>query len=100
MRCLADAVLDVDIDTREYQATNPGSDEELKTPYLAEDNLDLAAWGRDAVILALPDKILCRVDCAGLCPVCGRDLNVEPHEHEEEPPDSRWGALAELRDRL
>jgi uncharacterized protein len=100
MRCLADAVLDVDIDTREYQATNPGSDEELKTPYLADDNLDLAAWGRDAVILALPDKILCRADCAGLCPVCGRDLNVEPHEHEEEPPDSRWGALAELRDRL
>ena len=100
MRCLADAVLDVDIDTREYQATNPGSDDELKTPYLADDNLDLAACGRDAVILALPDKILCRADCAGLCPVCGRDLNVEPHEHEEEPPDSRWGALAELRDRL
>jgi len=100
MRCLADAVLDVDIDTREYQATNPGSDDELKTPYLADDDLDLAAWGRDAVILALPDKILCRADCAGLCPVCGRDLNVEPHEHEEEPPDSRWGALAELRDRL
>jgi uncharacterized protein len=100
MRCLADAVLDVDIDTREYQATNPGSDEELKTPYLADDQLDLAAWGRDAVILALPDKILCRADCAGLCPVCGRDLNVEPHEHEEEPRDSRWGALAELRDRL
>ncbi|MDX6542546.1 MAG: hypothetical protein QOK32_149 [Gaiellaceae bacterium] len=100
MRCLADAVLDVDIDTREYQATNPGSDEELKTPYLADDQLDLAAWGRDAVILALPDKILCRADCAGLCPVCGRDLNVEPHEHEEEPETSRWGALAELRDKL
>jgi uncharacterized protein len=100
MRCLADAALDVDIDTREYQATNPGSDEELKTPYLADNNLDLAAWGRDAVILALPDKILCRADCAGLCPVCGRDLNVEPHEHEEEPADSRWGALAELRDKL
>ena len=100
MRCLADAVLDVAIDAREYQATNPGSDEELKTPYLADDNLDLAFWGRDAVVLALPDKILCRPDCAGLCPVCGRDLNVEPHQHEEEPADSRWGALAELRDRL
>ncbi len=100
MRCLADAVLDVGIDTREYQANNPGSDEELKTPYLADGNLDLASWGRDAVILALPDKILCHADCAGLCPVCGRDLNFEPHEHEEEPADSRWGALAELRDKL
>ena len=100
MRCLEDAVLDVAIDAREYQATNPGTDDELKTPYLADDNLDLAAWGRDAVILALPDKILCRPDCAGLCPVCGRDLNVEPHEHEEEAAESRWAALAELRDRL
>jgi len=100
MRCLADAVIEVAIDAREYQATNPGLDEELKTPYLADDNLDLAFWGRDAVVLALPDKILCRPDCAGLCPVCGRDLNIEPHEHEEEPADSRWGALAELRDRL
>ena len=100
MRCLADAVVEVAIDAREYQATNPGSDEELKTPYLADDNLDLAFWGRDAVVLALPGKILCRPDCAGLCPVCGRDLNVEPHEHEEEPADSRWGALAELRDKL
>jgi uncharacterized protein len=100
MRCLADAVVEVAIDAREYQATNPGSDEELKTPYVADDKLDLAFWGRDAVVLALPGKILCRPDCAGLCPVCGRDLNVEPHEHEEEPADSRWGALAELRDKL
>jgi DUF177 domain-containing protein len=100
MRCLADAVLDTAISGREYQATNPGSDDELKTPYLADDNLDVSSWGRDAVVLALPDKILCRDDCAGLCPVCGRDLNLEPHEHEEETTDSRWGALAELRDRL
>jgi uncharacterized protein len=100
MRCLEDAVLDVPIDTREYQATNPGGDEELKTPYLVDDQLDLASWGRDAVVLALPDKVLCRPDCAGLCPVCGRDLNMEPHEHEDEPSESRWAALAELRDRL
>ena len=100
MRCLADAVVEVAIDAREYQATNPGSDEELKTPYLADDNLDLAFWGRDAVVLALPGKILCRPDCAGLCPVCGNDLNREPHRHEKAEPDPRWAALAELRDRL
>jgi uncharacterized metal-binding protein YceD (DUF177 family) len=32
--------------------------------------------------------------------MCGRDLNVEPHEHEESEPDSRWAKLAELKDRL
>jgi uncharacterized protein len=98
-RCLADAVLDVPISAREYQATNPDSDE-LRTPYLDEDRLDLSAWARDAVVLALPEQILCRADCAGLCPVCGKDLNAEPHAHEEERTDSRWAALAELRDQL
>jgi len=98
-RCLADAVLDVPISAREYQATNPDSDE-LRTPYLDEDRLDLSAWARDAVVLALPEQILCRADCAGLCPVCGKDLNAEPHTHDEERTDSRWAALAELRDQL
>src|SRR6266542_116233 len=50
-------------------------------------SLDLAGWSRDAVALAPPDKILCRDDGAGLCPVCGKNLNYEPHTHEEERGD-------------
>ena len=99
-RCLDDAVLDLPISAREYQATNPGDAEELTTQYVVDDRLELAAWARDATALALPDKILCRPDCAGLCPVCGRDLNDEPHAHDEEAVDPRWSGLAELRDRL
>jgi uncharacterized protein len=99
-RCLEDAVVDIPVSAREYQATNPGESEELKTPYVEDDQLDLSGWARDAVALALPDKILCRPACAGLCPICGRDLNVEPHDHEEAEGDPRWSALAELRDRL
>ena len=100
MRCLADAGLSLQVASREYQATSPGESDELTTPYLADGRLDLSAWARDAVALALPDKILCRDDCAGLCPVCGGDLNREPHEHEGEAGDPRWAALSELRDRL
>ena len=100
VRCLGDVGLDVAVDDRQYQATDPEDDEELRTPYLQDDRLDLSAWARDAVALALPDQILCREDCAGLCPVCGRDQNVEPHEHEDEGGDDRWAKLAELRDRL
>jgi uncharacterized protein len=99
-RCLDDAVLDLPISAREYQATSPGDAEELTTQYVVDDRLELAAWARDATALALPDKILCRPDCAGLCPVCGRDLNDEPHTHDEEAVDPRWSGLAELRDRL
>lgn len=99
-RCLADAVLEGSSSAREYQASNPAGDPELETPYLADDKLDLSAWAHDALVLALPEKILCKPDCAGLCPVCGRDLNVEPHEHDEQEPDPRWAALAQLRDEL
>jgi DUF177 domain-containing protein len=99
-RCLGDAVLDIPIVAREYQATNPEGSDELRTPYLQDDNLDLAGWARDAIALALPDKILCRADCAGLCPVCGKNLNKEPHRHEEETTDTRWSALESLREKL
>jgi uncharacterized protein len=96
-RCLADAVVERSISTQEYQATN-ADDDELRTPYVVEDRLDLSAWARDALVLALPDQILCRPDCAGLCPVCGKNLNEEPHEHEEETADPRWAALESLRE--
>ena len=98
-RCLDDAVLEVPISAREYQATTPDSDE-LRSPYVVDDKLDLSAWARDAIALELPEKILCREDCAGLCPVCGKDLNDEPHEHEEHESDPRWAALEQLRDQL
>ena len=96
-RCLGDAVLELPIRAREYQDENP-SDEELTTEYVVGNLLELSDWARDAIALALPEKILCRPDCAGLCPVCGKNLNDEPHTHEEERSDSRWAALEALRD--
>jgi uncharacterized protein len=98
-RCLGDAVLEVPIDAREYQAEKP-EDEEMTTPYLVDESLEVSDWARDAVALALPDKILCRDDCAGLCFECGKNLNDEPHVHVEERVDPRWEALEELKDRL
>ena len=93
MRCLAPASLTVEVDAQEYDATDADADEELRSEYVSDGELDVAAWARDQVVLGLPDQILCRPDCAGLCPVCGKDLNVEPHEHAEEAIDPRWAAL-------
>ena len=96
-RCLQDAELALQLRLREYEATKPESDDE-RTEYLDDAGVDLSAWAHDATALALPDKILCRPDCAGLCPVCGKDLNAEPHEHVEERSDPRWAALEALRE--
>ena len=99
-RCLRETRIRESVRAREYQANNPGTDEELQNEYLHDDQLDLTAWARDAFALQLPDKILHAPDCAGLCPVCGKDLNDEPHTHDELAADPRWAALDELRGQL
>ena len=44
--------------------------------------VDVERWARDLIADALPVQLLCRADCAGLCPVCGVDLNADPgHRH-------------------
>ena len=94
MRCLGEARPSVEVDAREID--QPSGGEEMSSPYVTDEELDLSAWARDALALALPTQILCSPDCAGLCPKCGKNLNDEPHEHEPEP-DPRWAKLRELK---
>jgi uncharacterized protein len=95
MRCLEQAAPAFAVDAREV--SQPGGGDELSSPYVERDELDVHAWARDALALALPAKLLCRPDCAGLCDVCGENLNrAGDHAHEREP-DQRWAKLSELR---
>ena len=98
MRCLASADVPVEVDAREVDQP-PSGDEELRSPYVEGDELELGSWAHDALALALPIQLLCRPDCRGLCPVCGVSLNdTDPREHSHErAPDPRWDKLRELR---
>jgi uncharacterized protein len=95
MRCLRDAAPVVEVAAREVD--RPGEGEELDSPYVRHERLDLAAWARDAFALGAPVKVLCREDCAGLCPVCAADLSeVGPDHTHEQAPDPRWAKLREI----
>ncbi len=110
MRCLGPAAPMFAIDAREVSQPGEARDahrgrgtrgpdsDELVSPYVEHGVLDLQGWARDALALVLPAQLLCREDCAGLCPVCGVNLNdaAPGHEHEREP-DPRWAVLSELR---
>jgi len=96
MRCLRDAAPTVELDVREVD--QPGGGDELSSPYVAAEELDLRAWTRDAIALALPGQITCRPDCPGLCPECGVLLDQAGPEHgHARPPDPRWEKLRELK---
>ena len=96
MRCLEAARPEIAVDSREVD--QPGDVEELRSPYVTDEVLDVHAWARDALALALPAQLLCREDCAGLCAICGTDLNTAGPEHaHERAPDPRWAKLGEIR---
>jgi uncharacterized protein len=101
MRCLKPASPSVEVETREVDRPNArgGEDgDELDSPYVQDETLDLSGWVRDAFALAMPAKVLCREDCRGLCPVCAADLNeAGPEHHHETAPDPRWAKLGELK---
>ena len=97
MRCMTDAMPVIGVDAREIE--QPGDAEELHSPYFEGDVVDLAAWARDALLLAMPSKIICSEDCLGLCAVCGANLNeADPEEHRHaEGTDARWSKLRDLK---
>lgn len=98
MRCLEGAALEAEVDAREVAQENT-DDEELRSPYVVDDELDLGRWAHDAAVLAIPAQFLCRPDCAGLCPECGESLNdAGPADHEHGGgEDPRWAKLRELK---
>ncbi len=86
-RCLEDTVFTLDHDFDEFEAypdvDGSASDSNDLMPeeslVTLKDGilfLDLASLLWEEFSLALPDKPLCRSDCKGLCPSCGRNLNL------------------------
>jgi uncharacterized protein len=98
MRCLDQATVDLEVDAREVDQHNT-EDEELRSPYVEGEELDIGRWAHDAAVLAIPTQLLCRPDCAGLCPVCGISLNdADPEAHRHDSGiDPRWNKLKDLK---
>lgn len=59
-------------------------------------DLDLTQAVREQVALAVPQYALCREDCRGLCPQCGRNLNEGDCDCAVEEVDDRWAALRRI----
>jgi uncharacterized protein len=98
VRCLEEAATELEIDAREIDQAGT-ADEELRSPYVTDGDLDVDRWANDALVLALPSQPLCRPDCAGLCSVCGQSLNgadPEAHRHDRDG-DPRMAKLRDLK---
>jgi uncharacterized protein len=103
-RCLEPARVPLRVATDEFSAEGrpPDApfDEDLDSAYVHDRVLEIADWTRDAIAEAVPALVLCREDCAGLCPVCGANRNEGDCGCVEDRTDSRWDALRGLAERL
>jgi uncharacterized protein len=98
-RCLKGFSSAVEVEVCELY-TAPGHEAEDDAYRVQGTEIDLEPMLRDAVGLELPLNPLCRVECAGLCARCGKDLNQGACECVEDETDPRWDALAEVRAKL
>ncbi|MEO7003935.1 MAG: DUF177 domain-containing protein [Acidobacteriaceae bacterium] len=94
---------------RPLKADSEASDHSISTSeteigYYEGDGLLLEDVLREQILLALPAKVLCREDCKGLCPECGRnrnpDINPELCDCVTHSADPRWSSLGEVRSRV
>jgi len=97
-RCLVETVVDLDIPVEEIFVYPPETGADLT---VADDGiLDMAPLLREEIILDTPLGVLCKPDCAGLCPECGQNLNEGTCDCQKETGDPRLAALRALKDRL
>ncbi|MCA1632804.1 MAG: DUF177 domain-containing protein [Acidobacteria bacterium] len=72
-------------------------EEDLALSYYEDGAVDVDELVREQILLALPLRQLCREECRGLCPTCGKDLNVGQCSCRQREVDPRWAALADLK---
>jgi len=86
------------VDTRGEEASISRAETEIG--YYQGEGLQLEDVIKEQILLALPAKQVCNENCKGLCPQCGRDLNVESCNCASTKPDPRWSALGDIRKKL
>jgi uncharacterized protein len=84
---------------QEYEQLEDEQSEDFH--FIPEGTLEFDFSGliRDQIILALEMKPLCREECEGICPDCGKNLNYEECTCKDEKIDERWLPLKDLLDR-
>jgi uncharacterized protein len=98
VRCLVPVAHELEIELDERFQLPPIDEEDRGEIYPIEADLhiDLEPVLREAVIVSIPMRVLCRVECAGLCPTCGQDLNEGPCDCPTDDIDPRMAALKAL----
>ncbi len=82
----------------ELNAAQDSDDEDFVILPKTTQEYDLSGRVREAIMLELPLKSLCKESCNGLCPMCGTNLNETDCDCTPDKTDERWESLRQLFD--
>jgi len=71
--------------------------EDLESAFYEGEEINLTSFVQDQVLLTLPQKAVCREECRGLCPRCGKNLNREVCQCPTAIMDPRFQVLKNLK---
>lgn len=101
-RCLKPVELPVNADFAleyitgaDYESSSAAalSEEEMSVSVFDGESVDVDEIVKEQILLAVPARTLCREDCKGICPECGKDLNAGDCNCAPNEVDPRWAAL-------
>lgn len=84
--------------SREVWAPDAAADSSVyeEQPFMDDFQLDVEELLHSEIVTSWPMKILCKPDCKGLCPKCGRDLNTGTCDCDSFVPDPRMAAIKDI----
>lgn len=96
-RCLDHVAVSISAEQEEFVPSRPEDWEEGDvSPFIEDFIVDVAGLAREALVLALPTKMLCDESCAGLCSTCGSTVGSSGCTCATELVDERWAGLAHV----
>ena len=103
-RCLSDVKVDLDLTPKRFVVPpekQSDEDEEVDDlSFLEGYELNTETLLYNELMENWPAKILCKEDCKGLCPVCGRNLNEGECGCDRFVPDPRLAGIQDLFKRM
>lgn len=99
-RCLDSVKVPMDLDFERNVDANASSEERIaqldEQSYIDGYHLDVDGMVLDEMMTDIPDKVLCREDCKGVCPKCGVNLNHQTCNCDRTELDPRMSIIREI----
>jgi uncharacterized protein len=105
-RCLENAATNIENNFKVAFVTNEFftaeteaelNEEDLDVSLYDGETIDLIELAREQMLLEVPTHFVCKLDCKGLCPKCGNNLNNQNCNCETKEIDPRWQSLRQLK---